>query len=114
MAAEIRILHGGALGDQWKGLPASERMDHFRRKLDLEIDAAEHLRDKPELGAADRAEVKRMLDDLYHHKPASLDQNWAEDSFSPVPAFVDTGSSLIDKSNIAAFEAANQSMNSNR
>jgi len=56
----------------------------------------------------------RMLDDLYHHKPASLDQNWAEDSFSPVPAFVDTGSSLIDKSNIAAFEAANQSMNSNR
>jgi ribose transport system substrate-binding protein len=56
----------------------------------------------------------RMLDDLYHHKPTSLDQNWSEDSFSPVPAFVDTGSSLIDKNNIAAFEAANQSMNANK
>jgi ribose transport system substrate-binding protein len=50
----------------------------------------------------------RALDSLYHHKPASLDQNWAEDSFSPVPAFVDTGSSLIDKNNVAAFQA-NQS-----
>ena len=56
----------------------------------------------------------RMLDDLYHHKPATLDQNWAEDSFSPVPAFVDTGSSLIDKNNLAAFEAANQSINVNK
>jgi ribose transport system substrate-binding protein len=55
-----------------------------------------------------------MLDDLYHHKPTSLDQNWSENSFSPVPAFVDTGSSLIDKNNIAAFEAANQSMNANK
>jgi ribose transport system substrate-binding protein len=56
----------------------------------------------------------RMLDDLYHHKPATLDQNWAEDSFSPLPAFVDTGSSLIDKSNVATFESANQSMNANK
>lgn len=56
----------------------------------------------------------RMLDDLYHHKPAALDHNWAEDSFSPIPAFVDTGSSLIDKSNVAAFEGANQSMNANK
>jgi ribose transport system substrate-binding protein len=53
----------------------------------------------------------RMLDDLYHHKLPTLDQNWSEDSFSPVPAFVDTGSALIDKNNVAAFQAANQSMN---
>jgi ribose transport system substrate-binding protein len=52
----------------------------------------------------------RMLDDLYHHKLPTLDKNWADDSFSPVPAFVDTGSSLIDKSNVDAFQSANQSM----
>jgi ribose transport system substrate-binding protein len=56
----------------------------------------------------------RMLDDLYHHKLASLDQNWAEDSFSPIPTFVDTGSALIDKNNVAAFQSANQSMNANK
>jgi ribose transport system substrate-binding protein len=53
----------------------------------------------------------RMLDDLYHHKLASLDKNWADDSFAPIPAFVDTGSSLIDKNNVEGFQAANQSMN---
>ena len=39
----------------------------------------------------------KMLDDLYHHKLASLDKTWANDSFAPIPAFVDTGSALIDK-----------------
>ena len=33
----------------------------------------------------------KMLDDLYHHKPSPLDARWAEDSFSPLPTFVDTG-----------------------
>ncbi len=56
----------------------------------------------------------RMLDDMYHHKLASLDKNWAEDSFSPIPTFVDTGSALIDKNNVAAFQSANQSMNANK
>lgn len=51
----------------------------------------------------------RMLDDLYHHKIGSLDQNWAQDSFAPIPVFVDTGSSLVDKSNVDAFLSANQS-----
>ncbi len=45
----------------------------------------------------------QMLDNLYHHKPASLEKDWAKDSYSPVPAFVDTGSALIDKSNVEAF-----------
>src|ERR1700724_427442 len=44
-----------------------------------------------------------MLDNLYHHKPSSLDQDWSKDSFSPIPSFVDTGSALIDKSNVDAF-----------
>lgn len=51
----------------------------------------------------------RMLDNLYHHKVAPLDKNWSEDSFAPLPAFVDTGSSMIDKSNVDAFQAAQSS-----
>jgi ribose transport system substrate-binding protein len=44
-----------------------------------------------------------MLDHLYHHKLSKLDNDWATNSFAPIPAFVDTGSSLIDKSNVDAF-----------
>ncbi|MFY9560375.1 MAG: substrate-binding domain-containing protein [Terriglobales bacterium] len=45
----------------------------------------------------------RMLDDLYHHKLTSLTGDWSKDSFAPVPTFVDTGSSLVDKSNVENF-----------
>lgn len=51
----------------------------------------------------------KMLDDLHHHKLPSLQRNWAHDPFSPVPAFVDTGATLIDKSNVDAFIAAEKS-----
>lgn len=44
-----------------------------------------------------------MLDTLHHHPPASLNQNWKADPYSPVPAFVDTGATLIDKSNLDEF-----------
>ena len=47
----------------------------------------------------------QMLDNLYHHKPPSLDTDWSKDSFAPIPSFVDTGSGLIDKSNVDAFHA---------
>jgi ribose transport system substrate-binding protein len=45
----------------------------------------------------------RVLDDLYHTKLPSLNADFAKDSFAPVPAFVDTGSSLVDKSNVENF-----------
>jgi ribose transport system substrate-binding protein len=45
----------------------------------------------------------KMLDDLHHHKLQSLDQNWAEDSFSPLPTFVDTGAFVVDQSNVTTF-----------
>jgi ribose transport system substrate-binding protein len=45
----------------------------------------------------------KMLDDLHHHPPASLVGDFSRDSFSPLPTFVDTGVTLIDKSNVAAF-----------
>jgi ribose transport system substrate-binding protein len=52
----------------------------------------------------------QMLDNLYHHKPPSLDTDWSKDSFAPIPSFVDTGSALIDKSNVDAFLQAKQSV----
>src|SRR5258708_3277120 len=52
----------------------------------------------------------KMLDDLYHHKLTSLSVDWARDSFAPIPAFVDTGSSLVDKSNVDALIAASKSV----
>jgi len=50
-----------------------------------------------------------MLDNLYHHKPLSLDTDWSKDSFAPIPAFVDTGSALIDRSNVESFLQSKQS-----
>jgi ribose transport system substrate-binding protein len=52
----------------------------------------------------------QMLDNLYHHKPASLDKDWSRDSYAPIPGFVDTGSALIDKSNVDAFVEAGKSL----
>jgi ribose transport system substrate-binding protein len=54
----------------------------------------------------------QMLDDLYHHKPSSLDKDWSKDSYAPIPSFVDTGSALIDKSNVEAFMQAGKSLTS--
>lgn len=54
----------------------------------------------------------KMLDDLYHHKLTSLTADWARDSFAPIPGFVDTGSSLVDKSNVDALIAASKSVTS--
>jgi ribose transport system substrate-binding protein len=52
----------------------------------------------------------QMLDNLYHHKPPSLDKDWSVDSYSPIPSFVDTGSDLIDKSNMDAFVQAGKNL----
>ncbi len=51
----------------------------------------------------------KALDDLHHHPPKSLTIDWAQDSFSLLPAIVDTGATLIDKSNVDAFIAARKS-----
>ena len=52
----------------------------------------------------------QMLDGLHHNKPPSLDTDWSKDSFAPIPAFVDTGSALIDKGNVASFIQAKDSL----
>ncbi len=51
----------------------------------------------------------KVLDDIVHYKPQTLDMKWAEDTHAPFPEFIDTGATLVDKSNIAAFEAAQTS-----
>jgi ribose transport system substrate-binding protein len=45
----------------------------------------------------------KALDHLHHHPLSSLTGNWVQDSFSPLPTFVDTGATLIDKSNVDNF-----------
>jgi len=41
------------------------------------------------------------LDDLHHHAPSPLAGNWSQNLRSPVPANIDTGATLVDKSNLA-------------
>ena len=50
-----------------------------------------------------------MLDMLHHNPPRSLQEDFPADPCPTVPAFVDTGAALIDKSNVDALLAAPQS-----
>ena len=52
----------------------------------------------------------QMLDTLYHHKPQALATDWSKDIYAPVPSFVDTGSALIDKTNLDSFLEAGKSL----
>ncbi len=54
----------------------------------------------------------QMLDILHHNKPPTLDADWSKDIYAPVPSFVDTGSSLIDKTNLDSFLQAGKSLTS--
>lgn len=53
----------------------------------------------------------KMLGDLHLNKPTTLDRNWSQDTTSPLPVFVDTGATLIDKNNVDAFISARESAN---
>ncbi len=45
----------------------------------------------------------KVLDDLYHYKPAKLEGDWTRDNRAPVPHFVDTGAQVVDKNNVSFF-----------
>jgi ribose transport system substrate-binding protein len=47
----------------------------------------------------------KALDDLHHYPLHPLARDYGSDPFSPIPAFVDTGVSLVDKSNVDKFLA---------
>lgn len=51
----------------------------------------------------------KSLDEAHHHPLNPLAANWAQNSFSPIPTFVDTGATLIDKGNVEAFLSERQS-----
>ncbi|MGH9599280.1 MAG: substrate-binding domain-containing protein, partial [Terracidiphilus sp.] len=53
----------------------------------------------------------RQLDQVFHNPPKQLNEDWSADSFAPFPAFVDTGTSLVDKSNVDTYLAAAARMN---
>lgn len=50
----------------------------------------------------------KALDEVFHNPPAQLGKNYSTDAFAPYPAFVDTGTSLVDKSNVDVFLSAAQ------
>jgi ribose transport system substrate-binding protein len=50
----------------------------------------------------------KALDEVFHDPPKSLTKDYSADSFSPYPVFVDTGTSLVDKSNVDLYIASAQ------
>jgi ribose transport system substrate-binding protein len=42
----------------------------------------------------------KALDEIHHSRLKALSQDFGLDPFSPVPAFIDTGVSLVDKTNV--------------
>src|SRR5215469_493627 len=44
-----------------------------------------------------------MLDNLRHNMKSSINRYWINDPYAPVPAYVDTGVTLIDQSNLDDF-----------
>jgi ribose transport system substrate-binding protein len=47
----------------------------------------------------------KALDEVFHNPPAQLGKDYSADAFAPYPVFVDTGTSLVDKSNVDLYLA---------
>jgi ribose transport system substrate-binding protein len=50
----------------------------------------------------------KMLDSLYHDPLPSLTKVYSTDPYAPIPAFVDTGSELVDATNVDQYLQAQQ------
>jgi ribose transport system substrate-binding protein len=48
----------------------------------------------------------KALDEIYHDPPNDLTRDYSADSFAPYPAFMDTGTSVVDKSNVDLYIAS--------
>jgi len=48
----------------------------------------------------------KALDDVFHYPPKVAGKDYSADSFAPYPVFVDTGTSLVDQSNVDLYIAA--------
>ena len=53
----------------------------------------------------------KALDEVHHYPPKQLNKAYGSDSFAPYPVFVDTGTSLVDKSNVDLYLAAAAAQN---
>jgi len=45
----------------------------------------------------------QALDDIYHNPPKSLAKDYSANAFAPYPVFVDTGTALVDKTNVDLY-----------
>ncbi len=45
----------------------------------------------------------KALDEVFHNPPAQMNKDYSADSFAPYPVFVDTGTSLVEKSNVDLY-----------
>jgi len=48
----------------------------------------------------------KALDEVFHDPPKDLAKDYSSDSFAPYPVFVDTGTTLVDKSNVDLYKAS--------
>lgn len=48
----------------------------------------------------------KALDEIFHSPPAQMGRDYSADPFAPYPVFVDTGTSLVDKSNVDLYIAS--------
>jgi ribose transport system substrate-binding protein len=45
----------------------------------------------------------KALDEIYHDPPTQFSKDYSVDAFAPYPVFIDTGTSLVDKSNVDGY-----------
>ncbi len=50
----------------------------------------------------------KALDEVFHNPPAEFGKDYSSDAFAPYPVLVDTGTALVDKSNVDGYLAAAQ------
>jgi ribose transport system substrate-binding protein len=50
----------------------------------------------------------RALDEIFHAPAAPVTKDFSQDSFSPYPQFIDTGTSLVDQKNVDLYLASAQ------
>ncbi len=53
----------------------------------------------------------KMLDEVHHFQPKPFRTNYAVDTFSKYPVFIDTGTALVDKSNVQVYQESEAEAN---
>jgi ribose transport system substrate-binding protein len=101
-------LEGSAAKDVVEAIKREKAIDRLVIAMDADDDTLRLIKE----GSIDATVAEKPYTMAYyglkgideaHHHPPDLKQAYASNSFSPFPVFVDTGSTLIDKSNIDAY-----------